>query len=294
MTKTNDKFTIGSDPELMFVRNGFPVSAIEPFQERDKYNKFEDDETSTALYHDNILLEGNVAPATSPDEFVNNIGGLFKHFRKLFPKDGLRAQASYTFTTKDCKHEKAKEFGCDPENCVDMRREVRPPNSKDAKTFRSAGGHIHIGMLESKFLEDLENKVYAIKLMDLYVGVPMVIMDNDETSLDRKKLYGKAGRFRFTPYGVEYRTPSNFWVSTPELTKLIAELTFWVMNEADSGRSEELLSFVERNAVIDCINNHNKDSALEILNSIPMPEEFKAQILELGKQAHKPEVLENW
>ena len=288
------KFTLGTDPELMLVQNGAVVSAIEPLNERDKYNKISDKESGTAFYCDNVLLEGNVEPSSSPDQFVSNLRGLFSHFHKQFPDYSLVAQASHTFSEKECSHLKAKQFGCEPEFDVDARAEVRPPTPESAKNFRSAGGHIHIGMLESKWLEDLENKVYGVQLMDLYVGIPMVLMDNDPTSPDRKVLYGKAGRFRFTPYGIEYRTPSNFWTSTPELSALVAELTLWVMEQADSGRAEELVGAFDRAAVVDCINNHSKFTALEIVNNIPLPEELLGRIIAASEQEHKANVIENW
>lgn len=34
-------------------------------------------------------------------------------------------------------------------------------------------------------------------------------------------MYGGPGKFRFKPYGVEYRTPSNVWLDKPKLQRQI-------------------------------------------------------------------------
>lgn len=45
----------------------------------------------------------------------------------------------------------------------------------------------------------------------MYLGVPSVLKDNDTK---RRSLYGKAGCFRLTPYGLEYRVLSSYFLST--------------------------------------------------------------------------------
>lgn len=44
----------------------------------------------------------------------------------------------------------------------------------------------------------------------MYLGVPSVIKDDDTK---RRYLYGKAGCFRLTPYGLEYRVLSSYFLS---------------------------------------------------------------------------------
>ena len=61
-------------------------------------------------------------------------------------------------------------------------------------------------------------------MMDLCVGTYMCIIDPPEASR-RRELYGKAGAFRPKSYGVEYRTPSNSWLTTPERHQTIYTLT---------------------------------------------------------------------
>lgn len=57
--------------------------------------------------------------------------------------------------------------------------------------------------------------------MDLYLGVPSVLIDPDTR---RRSLYGKAGCFRLTDYGVEYRVLSGYFIKD-EIT------TTWVLHQ---------------------------------------------------------------
>ena len=60
-------------------------------------------------------------------------------------------------------------------------------------------GHISIGW--DDFTQ--EQQVDMIKAMDATVGLESVLLDSDT---ERKKLYGKAGCFRFTEFGRRKKT----------------------------------------------------------------------------------------
>lgn len=52
----------------------------------------------------------------------------------------------------------------------------------------------------------------------MYIGVPSVLLDTDKK---RRKLYGKAGCFRLTEYGFEYRVLSSAMMKTPDLLRKV-------------------------------------------------------------------------
>lgn len=54
--------------------------------------------------------------------------------------------------------------------------------------------------------------------MDIYLGLPSVLIDSDS---ERRKLYGKAGSFRTTPYGLEYRVLGGYMMSSPYIGKFL-------------------------------------------------------------------------
>ena len=60
-----------------------------------------------------------------------------------------------------------------------------------------------------------------IKLLDIFLGIPSVIIDPDR---ERRKLYGRAGAFRLTKYGFEYRTLSSYMMSKDSILNLVCEL----------------------------------------------------------------------
>ena len=100
-----------------------------------------------------------------------------------------------------------------------------------------------------------------IKSADLHLGVPAVIMEPDNK---RKELYGKAGAYRPKPYGVEYRTISNFYLKTRELIS-------WAYNAA-----KESIEFLNNGNTIDkelgdfireTINNNDKEAAKYLINT---------------------------
>jgi hypothetical protein len=111
--------------------------------------------------------------------------------------------------------------------------------------MRSAGGHIHV--------ETTKDQLAVIRAMDLFLGVPSVLMDNGEM---RKKLYGKAGAFRGKSYGVEYRTLSNFWIFKNELIR-------WVWNNTERALEsvDHLDVMVEKDNILAAINDNNKEVA---------------------------------
>lgn len=60
-----------------------------------------------------------------------------------------------------------------------------------------------------------------VKLLDIFLGIPSVIIDPDK---ERRKLYGRAGAFRLTKYGFEYRTLSSYMMSKDSILNLVWDL----------------------------------------------------------------------
>lgn len=97
-----------------------------------------------------------------------------------------------------------------------------------------------------------------IRTLDLFLGVPSILIDKDDR---RRELYGKAGCFRFTAYGLEYRVMSGYFIDTPELidwcfTQITKAIDF--LNEGGS---------VEKDAskIVEAINDNNKTLAQELV-----------------------------
>lgn len=284
----NKPILFGTDPEFALKNSENRIVSAIPILERDKSNKIDLGERN-AIYFDNVLAEANIPPADSKEDLKAKLRTLYQKSKEILKGHKLLAIASHSFTDDECEHPEAKKFGCDPELDIDLGGPAYPPSPEGA--FRSAGGHIHIGNFEKESIYDKLNLVY---LMDLFVGVPGVLLDNDPTSLARKQLYGKAGRFRDTDYGLEYRTLSNFWLSCPELTEIIYDLTILATEIERSGEGERILANFNREDIANAINYCDKDLAKKIVDNLPMSAEIKQRIFDLSKREYSEDIFENW
>lgn len=293
MSKNNFVITSGSDPELM-IRNrqtGEIVSAIDILK-HGKDDKI-DLGNGIPVYYDNVLLETNIPYATDAKGLIKNTKETFNRIAKYIGKQyELVAQASHTFGADQCQHEDARVFGCNPEYCAYALSVINPPQVEDNPTFRSCGGHIHVGRSDFNspkdnpdFLLSPHSKVAMVKAMDIFVGLSVALMDNDPTSPARKKLYGNAGRHRPTAYGVEYRTPSNFWLSSPELVELIYELTNYSAQIVEQNKHTAVFDKLSAEDIVETINTNNKGSAAKLLAKVNLP---AALMKRIQTQAKKP------
>ncbi|CCE60774.1 COOH.NH2 ligase [Pseudomonas phage tf] len=254
---------VGSDPELFVGRDGNVLTAI------GLIGGSKDSPLAVplgALQEDNVLLEYNIDPASSFEEFQRNILGVLEEGRSALAKHGLdviRGLSSHIYDESTLMQagEQAWVFGCEPDynawtkNVNEMPRDVHP-------FLRTAGGHLHIGFDHIMPVTKAESRK-VVKMCDLLLGLPSVLLDPDE---ERKQLYGKAGACRLKPYGPEYRTLSNFWLFSNDLIK-------WAYDGAVAAfeRREELdamEAFVSSERIQQIINSgdkHEAEAACKIL-----------------------------
>lgn len=200
--------TLGSDPEFFIKdKEGKLKSIIGLLGGTKEAPKMIDDFGAFRVQEDNVAAEYNIPPSESKERFIQHILWPQKVIAQIIGTDKyeISTLASASFPDIELVHPKAQEFGCDPDfNAWKDGKENAKPQCKD-KNFRTAGGHVHIGMDDKSPL----NIVRTIRNMDRFVGVWSVITDQDDK---RRQLYGKSGSFRPQPHGCEYRTLSNFWI----------------------------------------------------------------------------------
>jgi Phage phiEco32-like COOH.NH2 ligase-type 2 len=278
--------TFGSDPELIIVKSDSEElkSAIKVLKGHGKYNKLPIT-ASQAMFYDNVLLEFNVDPAHTLAEFRTNLLTCLDFANKVLAEQGCRLEtrASATFPESECDDEDAFVFGCDPEYCIynlspqGAILPVKPPSLPKGNTFRSCGGHIHLGHPIATV--DRGNPPMVVRLMDAFLGATSLLIDQDKSSGARRKLYGGAGTHRITPYGLEYRTLSNFWLNSPMLVEIIYKLTRMVVQLALV--SPKIVdSFISPKELQDLINNGRVGDAKALYEktSKVLPRELQALI----------------
>lgn len=241
------KFTIGADPEL-FITNkyGHYKSAVGLIG-GSKWAPKPIDDLGHAILEDNVAVEFNIAPATTPKEFRSSIHKVLNHIRGILPEYQISQESAVSFPKEELDTPQAQEFGCEPDFDAWLEK-VNPKPHADDDNLRSCGGHIHVGSPVA-----INNPIAVVRAMDLFLGVPATLLDNGQL---RKQLYGKAGCFRPKPYGCEYRTLSNFWIWSDKL-----------INWAYAG-TQHALKFVEEGNIIPetdaqliqrCINTNSLD-----------------------------------
>lgn len=258
--------TIGADPELFLLdkETGKEVSAIGIIP-GDKYINYPIGNDSGVLT-DNVMVEFTVKPSKTKEEFIENIN-YCKHWVVENIEDNLTISSKVTaeFSDEELDNEQARVFGCDPAFNIYTKKVAKTPNPEENK--RWAGGHIHIGWEDPT--EDQRDQV--IKLMDLFVGLPLLFLDKDT---ERKELYGKAGLYRPKPYGVEYRTPSTFWIHSDSTIGYIFEQCQKVVDFINEGKRLTLKQELEIKKTIDTLDLKLAQSLCETYNINILTEEY--------------------
>lgn len=274
----NKFLMVGSDPEC-FLRDsqGQLVSAIEliPGSKESPYKT-----KNGSVQPDNITAEFNSKPASSLIEFIHNHRLIIKDLEEIVKPLDLHLDfvASVMAEPELLMHPDARKSGCDPDYCAwDLSMNIPAPY--EGSQLRAAGGHLHISFDQAQGSD--ENRIKFVRALDLVLGVRSVQYDRD---LQRRRFYGRAGSFRpkntipqpdynnegyflpVDPYdGVEYRTLSNFWLSSEDFMAWAWEGVERVYNNL-----EELAEKANyyQNEIISIINSGDSDKSVRFCHMV--------------------------
>ena len=174
---------------------------------------------------DNVAFEVAIDYSAHPNDVICNMGKVLHGAYTMIPEGWeLNAIPSALFPDEELIDPIAKEFGCDP----DFDAKTGHTNVMDVSgvhpNFRSFGLHVHTGRRGIRVDKTHELARYHVIASDFVLGLFSTIVDNSKAALERRKLYGKPSAYRMKPYGVEYRTLSNFWSKSPILMELLINL----------------------------------------------------------------------
>jgi Phage phiEco32-like COOH.NH2 ligase-type 2 len=217
---------IGCDPEVFVHTNGIFKSAYNLIPGT-KDNPFKVDKGAVQV--DGMALEFNIDPACTEDEFCINVQSVYATLCSMVPGYSVVAQpvAHFDAAYMASQPEDALALGCDPDfNAWDGKENMKPEASRP---MRTASGHVHIGWRDPAPMDSAHYSRAAMvaREMDVFLGIPSLFYDSDT---ERREMYGKAGCLRYKPYGVEYRTLSNAWLTSEALMR-------WVFRSAEAGIS---------------------------------------------------------
>jgi len=157
------------------------------------------------IQEDNVMVEFNIPPQKTSRNFATALRTVREAVDNMLPPNH---QAIYRpaikFAAKDLLSDQAQTIGCEPDFDAykggDMRTKL-----PELTTWRGAGGHIHIG-------GDFQCPDFVAALFaDIVIGIQNGI--TGQKLSNRELWYGQPGIFRPKPYGIEWRSPSSYWMS---------------------------------------------------------------------------------
>lgn len=251
--------TVGADPELFIINEKTKkvVSAVGLIPgEKGNPWRSEDMPEGFGLETDNILAEFNIPPVKDEINFVNNIIYMKEYINKFVknidPDLGILCAASRVVDKSQLNSPQAQLFGCDVDyNAYTMKANPKPKGT--STNLRSGGFHIHVGYENP----DVDTSLALVKYMDAFLGIPSVVKDKDNK---RRSLYGKAGCFRLTDYGFEYRVLSSAMMSSPSKLSFV-----WKQLQKALKAYHTNYSIPGRDLIQEAINNSNVEIAEQLI-----------------------------
>lgn len=215
--KPLEGITFGCDPEFFIIdENGEGVcpDGLIPGTKEDPFKV-----DGGAIQMDGMAAEINTDPVDNFEDFQKNFKKVMKSLGTYLPKGTKLSKASSIIFTEKVWEESpdhCKMLGCSPDFNAWTKKQNNVPD-RDAIHPRlcTTGGHAHFGWTSDADMSDpayLSACVDLVRQLDWFTGFWSNKFDKDSI---RRGLYGKAGSMRFKSYGVEYRTPSNFWLTSP-------------------------------------------------------------------------------
>lgn len=232
---------LGGDPEF-FVANKkgkilpadkFLPSKYKPYKVNAISDSKDKEWQKNRIYFDGIQAEMAVAPCTCREDLLSNFYNCLRGAERKIGTNQiiLKPSVKVDFKTIEEADPEARIFGCDPDFNAYTLTQNTPEMDASRHPYRYAGGHIHLGIIKN-YLEEIpenqrviamepEGHIRLVKFLDVMVGIPALLLDNVPGSKRRRSKYGKAGCFRPTPYGIEYRTLSCWWLKSPITASLV-------------------------------------------------------------------------
>lgn len=235
------------------------------------------------MFFDGIQAEMAVAFNVCREFFADNIRYCWMKAIERIPaghKIVLKPAAKIQKEIIEVAHPEARRFGCAPDFNAYTRSINTPEMDAARHPFRYAGGHIHIGLADFRYrarndpylkiCSTEEGHLRVIKLFDLLVTIPTLLLDNSPGAVRRRSKYGKAGCFRPTPYGVEYRTPSCWWLRSPMTVSIVYGLARLALIITALDLDGDFFKAVktDEQTVSACINESDVKTAKEMWENI--------------------------
>lgn len=279
---------IGADPEFFIVdQDGKPVPAHKAGLEDQYHTEYK---SGYRFFRDGYVLEVNLAYPAYCVEIMRNLA----HYclidaSRFLAKNNLKLKAVSAMEIdlhelKDAP-EDVKRFGCEPSLCAYTGRVKVPTLIGTRHKRRYAGGHMHFSTLPKSIKPD-----EFVKLLDLYVGIPMAVIFNDEGQALRREYYGQAGEFRLQSYpnktsGIEYRTPPSEMWSHDATVALAYRTADWVLGMMKEEKINPVPKNIEKKVRLAINECRNPEELLQKVPGLYTPDDILKAKETIGKES---------
>lgn len=284
---------LGCDPEFFFKQGGEVIGA-EKVLPKGGLMSSNSVYSGSKLIIDGVQAELNPAPSTCRALLSNNIVVCLCTLEETLKKQDKGVTVDFSRTVEISKEklmeleEDSRKFGCAPSSSIYRNATALKIAKVDPTEYRTraAGGHIHFGKGPSNselYRALTTDHKKTVAMLDLICGNTSVLIDRDKGNIERRKVYGRAGEFRLPAHGLEYRTLSNYWLTSyPLMSFAFGMARLAVQLIADPKEHDNYFkaftSKVKPKKIKDAINNNDFDLAMEnYLNIEPL-------LLEVTKQ----------
>lgn len=255
------EYKIGSDPEFFLVdKDSREIISAIPFVPGDKFDPYQIPSLPEGhmIQTDNVMVEYCLPATNKAEELYRSYRDCVLYTNSIVPANyEVELKQSGRVNESQLLDPRTKVFGCDPD--FDVWKGGTQNEMCDTKdtNLRTCGGHVHIGYNDP----DMNTSMNIIKALDIFLGIPSVILDPDR---DRKKMYGKAGAYRLKSYGVEYRSLSNFWFENEDSVKIIFNGVKLAMDFINEDKIDKLTDKQEMEIQL-CINTGDETLAYQLM-----------------------------
>lgn len=211
---SNLAYKVGHDAEFIVMDSNLqpiPVWATEVGGTKLAPKRIENSTVGTTYQEDGAMIELGMEPC-SINEFAAKAAQSFQEGTGLLARKGfvMMKGADATFKKEHLlANPAASILGCNPDNDAYTRGGKRASPLVEAMgNRRFAAGHLHFSFPDSITVP----KWAIVQLLDA-LALTFWAGYNASQCGERYKFYGMPGVYRDKPYGIEYRTPHNGWIS---------------------------------------------------------------------------------
>ena len=275
--------TIGGDPEFFIygkVKDKYeviPADKVLPSKE----NKETVSYGYGSIFFDGVQAEINPMQHACREIFARNIkrcleAAYSKAISKYSKRDiEFAPLGSIEVNLKDMEgcDKECFRFGCSPDSCIYDSPKIKYPDGKKFN-IRFSGGHIHLGfddLIYMKKMKDVDRMMDLLKVLDIIPGIMSVCFSHGKEEVVRREWYGQAGKYRIQPHGLEYRTPSSFWLVSPAMVSLYTSLVRDSFSIVYNDRQKDLFDKVDINRIRKIIDNVDYEKAKNIYSKVIKP-----------------------